>query len=86
MTHILTPGAKKRFQTALANLFTYVEQELDREAIMYWTAQLMPLVVSELHYETPKKETKKRTSSRRSLPLDSHGTRPSHDINVGKKE
>ncbi len=54
------PGCKKRFLGALKMLIQYVESDLDREAIMYWTSQLMPTVVSELNYYDPAKKVKKK--------------------------
>jgi hypothetical protein len=64
---ILTPGAKKRFLASLEQVRDYVERDKERECIMYWTAQLMPLVVSDHNYyrsETPKPTPKKRKLNR----------------------
>lgn len=62
---ILTPGGKKRFLEKLEELEILVWRDQDREVIMFWTAQLMPLIVSELnYYEPPKKTTKKRKKVR----------------------
>jgi hypothetical protein len=57
---MLTPGSKRQFLESLRTLTGYVESDSGRECIMYWTAQLMPRVVSESSYYTTK--TKKRCS------------------------
>lgn len=57
---MLTPGSKRHFLESLRRLMGYVESDSGRECIMYWTAQLMPRVVSETAYYTTK--TKKRCS------------------------
>ena len=57
---ILTPGSKKRFLASLKAVLEYVENDNERECIMFWTAQLMPQVVSELnYYSVPNKKPKK---------------------------
>lgn len=62
--NILTPGAKKRFLSKLKELVDLAEADHDRETIMWYAAQIMPTVVSELnYYPEPQKPARNRRKS-----------------------
>ena len=52
---IATPGAKKRFLEQLTLLTQYVNEDQDRETIMFRTAELMSLVVNQFAFYDAKK-------------------------------
>lgn len=51
---ILTPGSKKRLLEKLDELTVHVRMDQDRETIMFYAAGIIPAVISELNYYTPK--------------------------------
>lgn len=57
---VLTPGSKARLLKKLTDLIARVEADNERETIMWYTAELMPCVVSELNYMQFVEPKKKR--------------------------
>lgn len=57
---ILTEGSKNRLLGQLGELTSLVCENAGRETIMWHASKIVPMVISELNYYTPK-TTKKKT-------------------------
>jgi hypothetical protein len=66
---ILTPGSKKQFLSKLVELTEYVNEDMDRETIMYWTAHLMPIVVNQFAFYDPEKHGVLRPAKKKRIRL-----------------
>lgn len=75
---ILTPGSKKQLLAKLAELTQYVQDDCDREVIMYWTAALMQPVVNEFAYYDPKKYPKQKPEKKKTVNLVLKRTKRPH--------
>lgn len=52
---VLTPGSKQTVLDMLTNLTQLIEQDRDREVIMFHMAEVMPRVVNQFAYMIVKK-------------------------------
>jgi copper homeostasis protein CutC len=57
---ILTEGSKARLLKKLTHLMTLVEEDHERDTIMFYAAEIIPAVISELNNYTPKLKTRKK--------------------------